>query len=74
MAGFTIFVFGFFISKRVTTNTPIHGVHECQKCSKIIYSEVCPYCDPPHRSSSIIKSGSSLRFPPFTEQAIRTNS
>lgn len=74
MAGFTVFVFGFFISKRVTTNTPIHGVHECQKCSKIIYSEVCPYCDPPHRSSSIIKSGSSLRFPPFTEQAIRTNS
>lgn len=74
MGGFTIFVFAFLIYKRVTADTPIHGVHECAKCSKIIYSEVCPYCDPPHRSSSIIKNGSSLRFPPFTEQAIRTNS
>ena len=74
IAGFTLFVFGFFIYKRLTADTPIYGVHECTKCSKIIYSEVCPYCDPPHRSSSIIKNGSSLRFPPFTEQAIRTNS
>lgn len=73
MAGFTVFVFGFFIYKRVTADTPVYGVHECLKCSKIIYSEVCPYCDPPHRSSSIIKNGSSLRFPPFTEQAIRSN-
>lgn len=73
MASFTIFVFSFFIYKRVTAETPAYGVHECPKCSKIIYSEVCPYCDPPHRSSSIIKSSSSLRFPPFTEQAIRSN-
>ena len=74
IAGFTVFVFGFFIHKRITADSPIYGVHECAKCTKIIYSEVCPYCDPPHRSSSIIKNGSSLRFPPFAEQAIRTNS
>lgn len=73
MAGFTVFVFAFFIFKRVTSDTPVYGVHECPKCSKIIYSEVCPYCDPPYRSSSIIKNGSSLRFPPFTDQAIRSN-
>ncbi len=73
MIGFTVFVFAFLIYKRVTSDTPVYGVHECPKCSKIIYSEVCPYCDPPHRSSSIIKNSSSLRFPPFTEQAIRSN-
>lgn len=73
MGGFTVFVFSFLIYKRITAETPAYGVHECPKCSKIIYSEVCPYCDPPHRSSSIIKGGSSLRFPPFTEQAVRTS-
>lgn len=65
--GFTTFVFGFFIYQRVTATTPVYGVHECPKCSKVIYSEVCPYCDPPMRSSSIIKGSSSLRFPPFRE-------
>jgi len=69
MAGFTVFVFVFFAYKRGTAETPTYGVHECSKCSKIIYSEVCPYCDPPHRSSSIISNGSSLRFPPFSEAA-----
>lgn len=73
MAAFTVFVFLFFAYKRVTAEAPAYGVHECAKCSKIIYSEVCPYCDPPHRSSSIIKNGSSLRFPPFTEQATRSS-
>lgn len=65
--GFTVFVFGFFIHQRVTATTPVYGVHECPKCSKVIYSEVCPYCDPPMRSSSIIKGSSSLRFPPFRD-------
>ncbi len=72
IGGFTVFVFGFFIHKRVTAGIPTYGVHECSKCSKIIYSEVCPYCDPPNRSSSIIKNGSSLRFPPFVDQAARS--
>ena len=69
IAAFTAFVFGYFIYQRMTATTPVYGVHECQKCSKVIYSEVCPYCDPPSRSSSsIIKgSGSSMRFPPFRD-------
>ena len=72
---FTAFAFGYFIYQRMTATTPVYGVHECPKCSKVIYSEVCPYCDPPPRSSSIIKSGSStiikagssLKFPPFRD-------
>lgn len=72
VGGFTVFVFSFLIYKRVTSDVPVYGVHECPKCTKIIYSEVCPYCDPPHRSSSIIKNGSSLRYPPFTDQVIRS--
>lgn len=67
MVAFTIFAFAYFITKRITAVTPVYGVHECPKCSKVIYSEVCPYCDPPMRSSSIIKNGSSLRFPPFRD-------
>lgn len=73
MVTFTVFVFGFFIYKRLTASVPVYGVHECPKCSKIIYSEVCPYCDPPNRSSSIISGGSSLRFPPFVDQPTRSN-
>ena len=71
VAGFTIFVFAFLTYKRLKSGAPAYGVHECPKCSKIVYSEVCPYCDPPHRSSSIIKNGSSLRYPPFAEQPVR---
>lgn len=73
MIGFTAFAFGFFIYQRVTATIPVYGVHECPKCSKVIYSEVCPYCDPPMRSSSIIKSSSALRFPPFRDAAIEVN-
>ena len=73
LGGFTVFVFGFFIHKRLKVETPTFGVHECAKCSKIIYSEVCPYCDPPHRSSSIIKNGSSLKYPPFSDKTVRSN-
>jgi len=73
MIGFTMFAFGYFAYQRVTATTPVYGVHECPKCSKVIYSEVCPYCDPPMRSSSIIKNGSSLRFPPFRETASEVN-
>jgi Swt1-like HEPN len=74
LLGFTVFVFCFFIYKRVTAETPVYGVHECPKCSKVIYSEVCPYCDPPNRSSSIIANSSSLRFPPFADKPVRVKS
>jgi Swt1-like HEPN len=66
-SAFTVFAFGFFVYQRMTATTPVYGVHECPKCSKVIYSEVCPYCDPPPRSSSIIKGSSSLKFPPFRD-------
>ena len=69
MISFTVFAFGVFIYQRVTATTPVYGVHECPKCSKVIYSEVCPYCDPPARSSTVIGSNSALRFPPFREPA-----
>lgn len=73
MIGFTVFAFGFFIYQRVTATTPVYGVHECPKCSKVVYSEVCPYCDPPMRSSTIIKGSSALRFPPFRDTAAEAN-
>ncbi len=70
---FTVFTFGFFIFQRVTAKTPVYGVHECPKCGKVIYSEVCPYCDPPMRSSTIIKTSSALQFPPFRDSPAETN-
>ncbi len=63
---FTVFLFCYFTYRRLTSTSPMFGVKECPKCSKLIYNEVCPYCDPPLRSSSIIKSGSSsLRLSPL---------
>jgi len=66
MSGFTLFTFAYVVLMRLKTNEPVHGVHECPKCRKIIYSEVCPYCEAPPPSSSIIRRGSSsTRLPPF---------
>lgn len=73
MVAFTVFAFGVFIFQRMTATTPVYGVHECPKCSKVVYSEVCPYCDPPMRSSAIIKGSSALRFPPFHDTAAEVN-
>lgn len=42
---FVIFVFGFFVVQRLTAQLPIYGIHECRRCRKVIYSEVCPYCE-----------------------------
>lgn len=46
MVGFTGFVFAYFIYKRCQQTPPAYGVHECDKCGKVVYSEICPYCDP----------------------------
>jgi len=73
MAAFTIFVFGFFIHKRVATEMPVYGVHECAKCSKVIYSEVCPYCDPP-RALTVMRSESSSGFTSIAGQHVRASS
>jgi hypothetical protein len=67
MSGFTLFTFAYVVLMRLRTNEPIHGVHECPKCRKIIYSEVCPYCEAPPPSSSIIRRSSSTRLPPFND-------
>lgn len=73
MAAFTIFVFGFFIHKRVATEIPVYGVHECAKCSKVIYSEVCPYCDPP-RAMAVMRNESSSGLTAMTGQHARASS
>lgn len=67
ISGFTLLTFAYISVIRLRTNEPIHGVHECPKCRKIIYSEVCPYCEAPPPSSSIIRQSSSIRLPPFTD-------
>jgi hypothetical protein len=69
---FTMLVFGFIIANRWRAAPPIHGVHECPKCRKIIYNEVCPYCEAPP-SSTILRGTSSLRLTTVREtQAVRT--
>ncbi len=67
ISGFTVVTFLYISIVRLRTNEPIHGVHECPKCRKIIYNEVCPYCEAPPPSSSIIRRGSSTILPPFNE-------
>lgn len=42
---FVAFVFGFFITQRMVVEKPTCGVHECNKCRKVVYTEVCPYCE-----------------------------
>lgn len=50
---FTGLVFGYIILKRWRVSTPIHGLHECPRCRKVIYSEICPYCEaPPLRATN----------------------
>ena len=51
VVGFTLFSFVYLIYRRLEVSPPAYGVHECSKCGKVIYTEVCPYCDPaPMRS------------------------
>lgn len=61
---FTLFVFGYLIARRWNMSPPAYGVHECTKCGKVIYSEVCPYCEPVSRAAaerSLISSWSPHR-------------
>lgn len=44
---FTMVVFGYILRNRWSAPAPIHGVQECRRCRKVIYSEVCPYCEAP---------------------------
>lgn len=70
-SSFVTFAFGYFIYQRLTRVVPIFGVHECPKCRKVIYTEVCPYCDPAVRSSSsVLRTGSSLKLPELRESVL----
>jgi len=45
LSGFISIVFAYFAYERVVTPPRIYfGAHECARCSKIIYSQECPYC------------------------------
>ncbi|MDX1969079.1 MAG: Swt1 family HEPN domain-containing protein [Planctomycetaceae bacterium] len=63
---FSVLVYAYIIVQRWRTPVTIHAVHECPKCRKIIYNEVCPYCETPP-SSTIIRGASSLRLPSVRE-------
>lgn len=72
-SSFVLFTFSYFIYQRLRSVVPVIGVHECHKCRKIVYTEVCPYCDPAVRpSSSILRTGSSLRLPKLPDAAAAT--
>jgi hypothetical protein len=47
LVGFTVLTFAYLVAQRVRRPLVVHGVHECPRCRKIIYSEVCPYCMAP---------------------------
>ncbi len=61
LCGFTSVAFSFIIVRRWKAAVPLHGVHECGKCRKIIYAEVCPYCESPP-ASLIERRTSSARL------------
>ena len=46
--------FALMIYRRVTKDPPKVGAHECKRCSRIIYDETCPYCEPVEYSSSLV--------------------
>lgn len=62
LCAFTLFTFTYLSLKRWWTDTPMWGVHECRGCRKIIYTEVCPYCES-RPTSSVAKGSSASRFP-----------
>lgn len=68
---FVMFTFAYLITQRLSRAVPVFGVHECLKCRKVIYTEVCPYCDPAVRpSSAVLKSGSSVRLPEIPAETL----
>lgn len=55
---FTMVVFGYILRNRWSVPVPIHGVQECRRCRKVIYSEVCPYCEAPANSEPLHRAES----------------
>lgn len=42
---FSVVAFGYILQRRSRRAAVVHSVHECPRCDKIIYQEVCPYCE-----------------------------
>jgi hypothetical protein len=62
LCAFTAFTFVYLSLKRWMAAAPQWGVHECRACRKIIYTELCPYCEArPH--SSVLKGSAASRLP-----------
>ncbi len=62
-SAFVLFTFAYMIYQRLTRRVPMFGIHECPKCRKVVYTKVCPYCDPAVRPTSAVLRTSSLRLP-----------
>lgn len=45
IAGAFVIFFGYLSYKTIVSQPYLFGPHECAHCSKIIYSECCPYCE-----------------------------
>lgn len=72
-SAFVLFTFAYLIHQRLTRSVQVFGIHECQKCRKVIYTEVCPYCDPAVRpSSAAITSTSPMKLPELPVTTLAT--
>lgn len=71
VVGFTFFVFVYLIYRVFQASPPAYGVHECCKCGKVIYSEVCPYCNPAPQLSQANHQRKPSRFGLLTTARLR---
>ncbi len=72
VVGFTMFVFAYLIFKIFSRTPPAYGVHECEKCRKVVYNEICPYCDPVPRPSQLELSstGTTMKWPSIIRRSM----
>ncbi|HUQ68954.1 MAG TPA: Swt1 family HEPN domain-containing protein [Planctomycetaceae bacterium] len=71
LCAFTVFTFVYLALKRWAAAAPQWGVHECRACRKIIYTEVCPYCEA-RPQSSVAKGSSASRLQTIRSVAMAT--
>jgi hypothetical protein len=43
---FVTMAFILIVYGRVQDEVPLYGIHECHRCRKVVYTELCPYCEP----------------------------
>lgn len=68
---FTTFTFVYLAVKRWMAASPQWGVHECKACRKIIYTEVCPYCEA-RPKSSVSKGSAATRWQTLMPASLAT--